>query len=270
MNSQQVGDAEVGGAGRAVDRAEGDQPAAGGEHDELPEARQQVLRRAAEQARAAAAARPRAPISGITRIATPPALISCSACRGSRAAQHERAEHEPRPRGRAAGSGTGPASRRRRSTSAAASTANASASAAISSDTAERRVNAAAPAAPASSSDVQVIAPGGRLPTRACRRPRGSRRRARRRAAAARSTSSSSPVTSSTDWYGGRRGRPRWAPAGRARGSARRRRRRSAGGRRRRQLVAEPQLLEHDADREHDGAGRDQRAAVRRRAQELS
>jgi hypothetical protein len=35
------------------------------------------------------------------------------------------------------------------------------------------------------------------------------------------------------------------------------------------ELVAEPQLLEHDADREHDGAGRDQRAAVRRRAQKV-
>ena len=33
--------------------------------------------------------------------------------------------------------------------------------------------------------------------------------------------------------------------------------------------VAEAQLREHDADREHDGAGRDQRPAVRRRAEEV-
>jgi hypothetical protein len=33
--------------------------------------------------------------------------------------------------------------------------------------------------------------------------------------------------------------------------------------------VAEPQLREHHADGEHDGAGRDQRATVRRRAQEI-
>ena len=50
MNSREVGEPEVGGAGHAVDGAVGDQPAAGGEHDELPEVRQQAAGRAAEQA----------------------------------------------------------------------------------------------------------------------------------------------------------------------------------------------------------------------------
>ena len=36
-----------------------------------------------------------------------------------------------------------------------------------------------------------------------------------------------------------------------------------------RQLLAEPQLLEHDAEGEHHRPGGDQRAAVRRRAQEV-
>ena len=34
--------------------------------------------------------------------------------------------------------------------------------------------------------------------------------------------------------------------------------------------VAEPQLLEREADREHDGACRDERPAMRRRAQDLT
>jgi len=33
--------------------------------------------------------------------------------------------------------------------------------------------------------------------------------------------------------------------------------------------AAEPQLGGHHADRQHDGAGRDQRPAVRRRAEEV-
>jgi hypothetical protein len=33
--------------------------------------------------------------------------------------------------------------------------------------------------------------------------------------------------------------------------------------------IAQPQLGQHHADREHDGAGRDQRPAVRRRSEEL-
>ena len=86
----------------------------------------------------------------------------------------------------------------------AASSATPTASAAISSATAERRVRAARAATPASTSDVQTMAPGGSVPhTSVSRAPEPPEPKSAPRASASRSrhtSSRSSPVTISTDW----------------------------------------------------------------------
>ena len=154
----------------------------------------------------------------------------------------------------------------------AARSASPAASAAISNATAERRAKAAQPATAASTSEVQTAAPGGSmLHTSVSRAPEPPSSKS---APSASASSQQEDLQQEQPRHDQHRlvGRRAPALADGLQADAEDQRRGGAGDQRVHRHadgVAQAQLREHDADREHDGAGRDQRPAVRRRAEEV-
>ena len=237
---EQVREPEPRRAGHAVDGAVGDQAAARGEHDELPEVGQEALvgsraesgDRADERAdRGDEGDRERRQAGVIT--------ISSRVARAA-AAQHERHQHEARARARAAASGTTPWESAPKIQFAAARIAIADG------DRGDHRAD-------------RRVAPDRRVERRAATAAARSRRARRRgkssgsRRRGACDSSSSAPRAAAARTRAARTARrsglrPPAAPAGRGRAAAPRTRRRQHVDAVR-QLLVEPLLLERDARR---------------------